>query len=1052
MRIRRAIADFKHRFYSRLLISGIAFFIYSTSILPQPAMQNYNIRQGLPSNQVLFTFKDSMGFIWIASDKGLCRYDGDRFKTFKDEFDLSGLKRERLFVQITQYTKDSLLLVSATGKIFVYDYSKGLFSILKTSKEYLEEKYITGVFKANNGGYWFTTDRGIIKTDNRFNLIDEFLIKDKVQGPDNSNMINSLFEDKNGNLWLAMFYRGIFLFNPKSKEFSQRKLKGMISNIQVKQITGNQNNDYVYAATNGEGVIKINIHNYKFKKYKFGNSSIPSDQVNSIALFKDTVLYVGTRDGIGVLILDSEEFELIQHNDDKPNSLINNYVHHLMIDNQNIIWISTFGGLSKCVIKNKRFSKISYKPNSDSSPSSNIINFIYPDKSNNIWFGTSKGINIRAKNGEIFFRYLLPKDTPLRENEEMVRLYEDNNGYIWIGTWGGGISRTYVSRGFKAGESLVFRNFYSDTSKSNSLSSNFIRYITEDKRGNILISTWNGGLNIISARKKYLDKIDFIRIRKDSRNRNGIASDYLSEIVIDKADNIWIVTGNGLQRLNIEQNKSKMFSFDTIDSESALNSPSTLFKSQDNKIWLGTFGGLIKISSIEKENPNYEVIFKDENRGIYSILEDNNGKIWFSTLNSEIGMYNPKTNNLRFYNMIEEVNGFDFYFGYPYIDNKNNAYFNGNSGCLIFNTNEFSVNTFKPNLFISSIKIDGINITTDTDISRVDKIELNYEQKFISIRFSALSFINSGFNKYKYMLEKHDNHWYQLEYGNELNFSNLAYGEYILKIIGSNNDGVWNYKPTYLKIIINPPLWGTIYFRVASIICLLGLISFFFNKKIKKLKEERERQNYFSKLLIESQEEERKRLSKELHDSLGQNLLVAKNWLLLYKNSETKDEDELDKITELVGDSISEVREISSNLHPHQLERLGLNKAIISMVKKLTEKSSLNIDTQLDEIQGKLTKDQEINIFRIIQESLNNILKHSKASEASVVLSMKDNTCKLRIMDNGIGFPVERTTDSVTSFEGLGLHSIRERAKLINANLVILSDEKGTNIEMELKL
>ncbi|MDP3582540.1 MAG: triple tyrosine motif-containing protein, partial [Ignavibacteria bacterium] len=302
-------------------------------------------------------------------------------------------------------------------------------------------------------------------------------------------------------------------------------------------------------------------------------------------------------------------------------------------------------------------------------------------------------------------------------------------------------------------------------------------------------------------------------------------------------------------------------------------------------------------------------------------------------------------------------------------------------------------------------------------------------------------------NEYKYLLEGQDKKWVELGNKNEITFANLPSGNYNLKIIGANNDGVWNYKAAVLSIKVNPPFWANNYYRAVFVLFILSVISVMIVKKIKTLKTEKEIQFQYSKLMIEAQEEERKRVSQELHDSLGQNLLVIKNQLDIFTDSGMKDRNELESISELVKESISEVKEISSNLHPHQLERLGLSKAIKAMLNKASQASSISIEPNIEDISGLFTRDREINIYRIIQESLNNILKHSSAKIARLELYKNGDLVVISIEDDGRGFDASNKEMENKFKDGLGLKSIKERARLLKGILSIESSiGRGTKI------
>ena len=199
----------------------------------------------------------------------------------------------------------------------------------------------------------------------------------------------------------------------------------------------------------------------------------------------------------------------------------------------------------------------------------------------------------------------------------------------------------------------------------------------------------------------------------------------------------------------------------------------------------------------------------------------------------------------------------------------------------------------------------------------------------------------------------------------------------------------------------------------------------------------------YSHNLLLSQEEERKRISKDLHDSLGQSLLLIKNKVSLKSDDKTK---------ELVNNAIEEMRTISRVLHPFQLEDIGISKALDNLINQLDESyEKTYIFGNIDDIANKLNQDQEVNIFRIIQECLSNVIKHAKADSAKVTLINNNTEILISIKDNGLGFDFsERYND----FKSLGLKTIKERVRFLKGTLKIDSIKgKGTtfNIQFPIK-
>ncbi|WP_189663076.1 sensor histidine kinase [Polaribacter sp. IC073] len=227
---------------------------------------------------------------------------------------------------------------------------------------------------------------------------------------------------------------------------------------------------------------------------------------------------------------------------------------------------------------------------------------------------------------------------------------------------------------------------------------------------------------------------------------------------------------------------------------------------------------------------------------------------------------------------------------------------------------------------------------------------------------------------------------------------------------------------------------------------LMGVISFVFIFLILLLyinriqfKKERKMQEEYAQKLLLSEEEERKRISKDLHDSLGQSLLLIKHKIAAKNDDEAK---------ELVNSAIEEVRSISRVLHPFQLEHVGLSKALQNLVFLLDESyKDTYIFGEIDHLASKLCPQTEINVFRIVQECLSNVMKHAKAASAKVTLINTKESIVITVEDNGIGF---NFTEKYNDQESLGLKIIKERVKFIKGTLKINSiKNSGTTITVK---
>jgi signal transduction histidine kinase len=288
-------------------------------------------------------------------------------------------------------------------------------------------------------------------------------------------------------------------------------------------------------------------------------------------------------------------------------------------------------------------------------------------------------------------------------------------------------------------------------------------------------------------------------------------------------------------------------------------------------------------------------------------------------------------------------------------------------------------------------------------------------------------------------------------------YSHAPPGSYTFRVTAAHKDGVWNDQTASLTITVLPPFYRTWWFSTLVLVSAAGAVILGWQYRISQLKRVNAVQQAFARQLISSQESERKRIAAELHDSLGQRLIIIKNLALLLQ---TRNGDpglsgagraKIDEISTEVSEAVREVKEISYNLRPYRLDRLGLTAALQAMVETASVASMTSFSAEIDNIDGVFPKEVEINFYRIVQECLNNILKHARASQALIRIQRAGQRLTLTVHDDGCGFALS-SDHSHLHFGGFGLTGISERAQLLGGKAAIQSAPgKGTTITIEIE-
>ena len=332
-----------------------------------------------------------------------------------------------------------------------------------------------------------------------------------------------------------------------------------------------------------------------------------------------------------------------------------------------------------------------------------------------------------------------------------------------------------------------------------------------------------------------------------------------------------------------------------------------------------------------------------------------------------------------------------------------------------------------------------------------DAVRILPGQEVLEIQYTGISLTSPEQVNFRYKLEGLDADWTPVGTRRSAYYSHLPPGEYTFRVVAANRDGVWNTQGASIKIVVVPPFWRTWWFLILGLLVMAGIVVMFYYRRISGLQKAHAAQEAFSRKLIASQEHERARIAAELHDSLGQNLLIIKNRAFMARNRIADHNAalaQLDEISATASLAVEEVREIARNLRPYQLDRLGLTLALKAILEKISDSSAIEFNADIEPLDGLLSSEAEINLYRIVQEAISNIIKHSAATHAQVQIKREGRRLLVRIADNGRGFTAE-SADNLQNGGGFGLASIRERARILRGVCAINSAPgQGTIIQI----
>jgi signal transduction histidine kinase/sugar lactone lactonase YvrE len=769
----------------------------------------------------------------------------------------------------------------------------------------------------------------------------------------------------------------------------------------------------------------------------------------------DKIIWVNSYAGLLKMNLTSGETKRFLHDENNQQSLIDNQINQITRDLSGVIWLATDNGISYLSPKNARFnSGGSVLLESESSHVLLRKNFtaIAEAADGRIWFGTTDGLYYFSNVNNKVFSY------PGFENTPVWSLVLGSDNDLWVGTFGTGLKQIFLKTGLVKSWDLDHPDIRTQAVYYN-------KTLLRDTKNNVWVGYWGAGVSRINSRTNEYDLW-----LNDPDNPNSLSNNDVWVIKEDRLGRIWLGTRGG--GLNLFEDDGKVIFhrwMKQATNTNGLNSNNIYsmceavhlsLEKNETVLWIGTSNGLNKVTIKYKNNDFYDVdvdfvsyTIKDglPDNSVKSILEDDNGNLWLGT-GFGISFFDIQKKLFTNFSTSDGLTSSVFNFESVLKTNSGLMLFGSTNGLNIFRPGKMVLSTFNPPLVITDFLIfntpvkAGDGSLLKQSASLTEEIILNYSHNVFSFEFAALDFNSPKTIKYAYKMDGFEKDWVYSGSRRLATYTNLDPGEYVFKVKSTNADGVWNENVKAISIIVNPPFWMTWWFRGLIIFVFLSVGPIIYFRRVNHLKKERHRQVEFSKQLIKSQEEERKRIASELHDSLGQDLIVIKNLALMNKN---KDE-QFDEISKTAGVAIDEVRRISYNLHPYQLDRLGLSKAINSMFTNIEGLSKIKFDVHVGNIDNLFEKEKEINIYRIVQECVTNIIKHSNAVNARVFVEKKGTNLLIEIADDGKSFNFESTKLESTGF---GLKNLENRVSFLSGNLEFKSDKKfKTQIKVKIPL
>lgn len=529
-----------------------------------------------------------------------------------------------------------------------------------TPEDGLSQSTVYAILQDSEGYMWFATQDGL----NKYNGYEVSIYRNESNDPHSisSNDIRSLYQDKNGNLWIGTLGGGLNLYDRDMDQFI--RFKGDIDHPQeslsdnsIWDIYEDNRGNFWVATSWGLNLLKR--HGERDSEYlsKVTHFITESDNPTSIssnnisAIYEDSRgnLWVGTEEGLNILDRETGEFKRFMHDSEDQKSIGANHITTIYEDQKGTLWIGTLGGgLNYYDYESQNFYQYLHDKNDPYSIAENSVYAIREDRRGMLWIGTSnQGLDLFDPSQGLFYHYQPDQEDPNSINNNAVNsIYESNDNIFWVGTFMGGVN-------FTDRKNQRFEHFKSNPNFAYSISNNVVRSFLETRSGVFLVGTDGGGLNIFDR-----ETGRFSVLKHDPHNSNSIPSDVILDIKEDQEGRVWLGTyDGGLSLFDMNNHTFKVYQHDPGDSKSL--GSDDIFELLENKkgeLWIGTNrGGVSVMKSGSGEFVSYmedpEKPNSIENNDIRSIYEDSEGTIWIGSYGGRLARFNGAKKGFTHFNI-----------------------------------------------------------------------------------------------------------------------------------------------------------------------------------------------------------------------------------------------------------------------------------------------------------------------------------------------------------------------------------------------------------------
>ncbi len=1021
--------------------------------------QQISIEEGLSQSVVTAIVQDQAGFLWLGTTDGLNRYDGYNFKVYRPNPTNPESLSDGWITALVADPDGSLWIGTSQGGLNHYDPRAGTFTRYQNNPDdatSLADMSVSALYQDSESRLWVGTPQGLDRFDPSTKTFTHLVHNEKNPASLSDNGVTSILEEPAGRLWVGTS-KGLDLYKAGEGTFSHfssspSDLSTLSDNGITSMAADTQGNLWVGTK---KGLNRFDAKTQKFVRFLNNPNDLNSPADNSIsALLVDSndLLWIGSSLGLDRYDPAQDQFLHYRNNPMVPNSLSVDVIYSAYEDREGTLWFGTWGGgVDKYDVTQNQFGFYRNDPGNPRSLNSGGVFPIFADKDGTAWMGVyGNGLEHFDPLTGNFTHYDNDAQNPdSLASQNVWSILRDRHGTLWLGT-----SKGLDQFDEKSGKFIHHVPAEDDAAN---LTLNAIQALYEDRSGNLWIGTSQG----LSRYERDTGKFVKYGDPSDKEKKTPIRVARISE---DASGNLWLsTTGAGLYYFDVKAQAFKHFGHDASQANS-ISSNLVLWTYQDAQgiLWIATAGG-----GINKYSPaNGSFTFYTDAQGLpnnftYCILPDTEGFLWIST-NDGLSRFDPLKETFQNYTADDGLQSDESNSNACARGPDGSLYFGGLNGFNHFFPKDVHAGSYRPPIVVTALTREGNPLAERTMPETMREISLKAPQNSFEFEFTSLGFAQPKQTQYAYMLDGFDSGWNSLGSQRDGRYTNLPGGDYMLRLKAANRDGVWTESAQPIHVAVIPPFWQMWWFIGLSGIAVVAGGFGIYRLRVRSIEAQRnelerqvkERTLEIERLFEQTKElaiiEERNRLARELHDSAKQKAFAALAQLGtasgLIQHNAGDARIHISEAENLVSDVIQELTFLIQEMYPLALQEKGLATVLREYVFDWENRTDILARLQIDN-ERRLPLNIEQALYRISQEALANVARHSHASQVQIHAIYEAERVKLLVSDNGRGF------DQSQKPKGIGLRSIQERAESVGGTATIESTPgQGTCVAVSISV